>query len=49
MGKEYDGDYIEFEGEYLNGERWNGTMEEIGSYYTDKFILIKGKKIKINP
>ena len=36
-------DNIIFEGEYLNGERWNGKGKE---YYLHKWILYGGKVIK---
>ena len=35
-GKEYEGDELVFEGEYLNGKRWNGKGKE---YFDDKLLF----------
>jgi len=41
-GKEYE-TYNEFEGEYLDGEKWNGIGKE---FYSDRKIKFKGEYLK---
>ena len=44
-GKEYDKNQLVFEGEYLNGERWNGNGSLNETTYDNKNIITKYKYI----
>ena len=44
IGKEYFNKKIIFEGEYLNGKRWNGKLYDDGKLV---YIYLNGKKMEL--